>query len=142
MTKLQMVKAMNPVARAWAETAMAFAMTPNDKLPSYFPRPGGGLWWSNHDMAKNCAMETLKFAQSRATHFLYRVRQSQNDEMIQAVADNPSHAGQDLFLTPGGHGSGFWDGDWEHGEELTIIAKEFCEMNSEFRDGLVRVMPG
>lgn len=142
MTKLQMIKAMNPVARAWAETAMALATTPNDELPTYFPRPGDGLWWSDHDIAKNCAMETLKFAQRRATDFLFSLRMTLDDEMIQEVADNPSHAGQDLFLTPAGHGSGFWDGDWSNGDKLTELAREFCEMNSEFRGGLVRVVPG
>jgi len=28
-------------------------------------------------------------------------------------------AGSDFHLTRNGHGAGFWDGDWEHGKQLT-----------------------
>ena len=31
----------------------------------------------------------------------------------------------DFFLTRNGHGAGFWDGDYEKGDELTEIAKSF-----------------
>jgi hypothetical protein len=30
----------------------------------------------------------------------------------------------DLWLTLHGHGAGFWDGDYEKGDELTLICKE------------------
>lgn len=38
---------------------------------------------------------------------------------------NPSQAGQDFWLTRNGHGAGFWDGDWEHGDELTEASKVY-----------------
>jgi hypothetical protein len=31
-------------------------------------------------------------------------------------------AGSDLYLTVAGHGAGFWDGDWPHGDPLTEAA--------------------
>lgn len=33
----------------------------------------------------------------------------------------------DFFLTRNGHGAGFWDGDYERGDELTTITKSFGE---------------
>ena len=38
------------------------------------------------------------------------------------VAENPSEAGHDLWLTANRHGAGFWDGDWTHGDALTEAA--------------------
>lgn len=29
------------------------------------------------------------------------------------IADDPSRAGHDFWLTRNGHGAGFWDGDWD-----------------------------
>jgi len=47
-----------------------------------------------------------------------------------AMVDNDiSGAGHDFWLTRNGHGAGFWDGDWEHGDELTAIAQKFNEIN-------------
>jgi hypothetical protein len=36
-----------------------------------------------------------------------------------------NHAGRDFWYTRQGHGCGLWDGDWELGDELTVIAKKF-----------------
>jgi hypothetical protein len=38
-----------------------------------------------------------------------------------------SRAGHDFWLTRSGSGCGFWDGDWDNGEELTEIANSFGE---------------
>jgi hypothetical protein len=42
-----------------------------------------------------------------------------------------THAGHDFWFTRNGHGTGFWDGDWEElaGEELTKIAKQFSNLD-------------
>jgi hypothetical protein len=39
-------------------------------------------------------------------------------------------AGIDFWLTRNRHGAGFWDGDWNKGEELTAAAKRFgqCDL--------------
>lgn len=37
------------------------------------------------------------------------------------------HIEHDFYLTRNGHGAGFWDGDYEKGEELTKVAKSFGE---------------
>lgn len=36
--------------------------------------------------------------------------------------------GHDFWLTRNGHGAGFWDGDWETGDELTAACKGFPEV--------------
>jgi hypothetical protein len=41
-------------------------------------------------------------------------------------------AGHDFQLTRNGHGAGFWDGDWEHGDALTAIAKTFGTVSVTF----------
>lgn len=45
--------------------------------------------------------------------------------------DRHTDAAHDLFLTRNGHGAGFWDGDWEHGDELTEAAKSLGEQYVE-----------
>lgn len=42
-----------------------------------------------------------------------------------------AEAGHDFWLTRNGHGSGFWDGDWdkEIGEQLTEASRKFGEFN-------------
>lgn len=39
--------------------------------------------------------------------------------------DHDREAGGDFYLTRNGHGAGFWDGDYEHGDELTDAAKVY-----------------
>jgi len=44
------------------------------------------------------------------------------------LTDNdPDHWPHDFWLTRNGHGTGFWDGDYENGDELTEIAEQFYE---------------
>lgn len=43
------------------------------------------------------------------------------------IEGRESEAGNDFWLTRNGHGAGFWDGDWEHGEELTKSAHSYGE---------------
>ena len=33
-----------------------------------------------------------------------------------------------FWLTRNGHGAGFWDGDWERGDEITEVCKRFPEV--------------
>ena len=35
----------------------------------------------------------------------------------------------DFWLTRNGHGAGFWDGNYEYGDELTKLSKKFGEIN-------------
>ena len=37
-----------------------------------------------------------------------------------AIGDNASGAGHDLWLTRCGHGAGFWDGDWPEPDATTL----------------------
>lgn len=34
-------------------------------------------------------------------------------------------AAHDFWLTRNGHGAGFWDGDYQHGDKLTELAKAY-----------------
>jgi len=51
---------------------------------------------------------------------------------VKSPAWKPSRAGHDFWLTRGGHGAGFWDGDWPepHATALTEASKAFgeCEL--------------
>lgn len=42
----------------------------------------------------------------------------------------------DLWLTMHGHGAGFWDGDYQNGDAITEVCKEFSEMEDDLRDDL------
>lgn len=43
----------------------------------------------------------------------------------QTSCSEMEYAGHDFWLTRNGHGAGFWDGDWETGDELTAACKRF-----------------
>jgi hypothetical protein len=45
-----------------------------------------------------------------------------------------SNIEHDLWLTMHGHGAGFWDGDYEHGDALTKLAKTFPKLEDKLRD--------
>ena len=49
------------------------------------------------------------------------------DENYDLISNDILGAGHDFWLTRNGHGAGFWDGDWEHGDELTQKAHAFGE---------------
>jgi len=46
------------------------------------------------------------------------------------LIDDHEQAGTDFHFTRNEHGVGFWDGDWQHGDELTAMSKPYgtCEM--------------
>jgi len=49
------------------------------------------------------------------------------EEILNGNDENsPAH---DFWLTRNGHGAGFWDGDYENGDVLTALAKEFPEVH-------------
>ncbi|MHB8107996.1 MAG: hypothetical protein ACYDH4_11310 [Candidatus Cryosericum sp.] len=47
-------------------------------------------------------------------------------------------AGHDFWLTRNGHGAGFWDGDYERGDELTAASKPFGEEDLYVYRGKIR----
>tara|TARA_Y100000310_G_scaffold211910_1_gene212676 strand:+ start:679 stop:1104 length:426 start_codon:yes stop_codon:yes gene_type:complete len=52
-------------------------------------------------------------------------------QSIELIGDDEyERAGSDFHLTRNGHGAGFWDGDWENGDELTELSEPFgsCEL--------------
>ncbi len=51
----------------------------------------------------------------------------------QELEDEDDTIDHDLWLTIHGHGAGFWDGDYEHGDALTKLAKTFPELEDELR---------
>lgn len=44
------------------------------------------------------------------------------------------HIEHDLWLTMHGHGAGFWDGDYENGDQLSEIAEGMGTLEDELRD--------
>lgn len=65
------------------------------------------------------------------TEFMDKARHLFTDVELE---NNPIE--HDLWLTIHGHGAGFWDGDYEKGDEITEICKEFSEMEDDLRDDL------
>ena len=49
------------------------------------------------------------------------------------VCKDAEQAGTDFHFTRNGHGAGFWDGEWENGDELTKWAESFgsCELTGQ-----------
>lgn len=64
-------------------------------------------------------------------HLLTRANRRRRDDISPEAL-----GGHDFWLTREGHGSGFWDGDWEKnvGETLTAAAKSFGELELEVGD--------
>ena len=46
-----------------------------------------------------------------------------NEELLEGC--DLETVGHDFMLTRNGHGAGFWDGDYEHGDELTKACKPY-----------------
>ena len=106
------------------------------------------LWSSTDDheepldsnySADDLAPETLQQMITDCQKF-----QSQAGELIK---DDLERAGHDFWLTRNGHGSGFWDGDWEiaHGDTtvgnvLTDLSKKFKECNLYVANGKVYII--
>jgi len=67
----------------------------------------------------NLASSTKSAAISDCALFLIEYRHS--------IGDQLAEAGGDFFLTRNGHGAGFFDGDWEDGDHLTLAANRFGE---------------
>lgn len=51
--------------------------------------------------------------------------------------ESPQHLGHDFWLTRNNHGAGFWDGDWELGNELTELALRFGNVDVYLHDGIL-----
>jgi len=62
--------------------------------------------------------------------FFYLLDQ-QPQAVIEEVEARLEEAGTDFCFTRQGQGAGFWDGDWEHGDELTKISKSFSTVDME-----------
>lgn len=49
-----------------------------------------------------------------------------------------SPIGHDLWLTIEGHGAGFWDGDYEQGEELTTLCRKYHSLGEKLNESIKR----
>ena len=60
------------------------------------------------------------------------------------LEDDPNHDNwpHDFWLTRTGHGAGFWDGDYVHGDALTAIAGRFCPVTLCEHDGNLYLCEG
>lgn len=56
---------------------------------------------------------------------------------LEEETDDMDQIAHDFWLTRHGHGAGFWDGDYEKGDEISEICKQFSEVDDELRDLLV-----
>jgi hypothetical protein len=58
------------------------------------------------------------------------------------IAGCASIAGHDFWLTRNGHGSGFWDGDWdkETGERLTKACEQYDPVDLFVANGVIHAI--
>ena len=75
----------------------------------------------NYD-ASDFSEEAVKQAQDDLVSFFCRVGDLINGHDKTTVV-------HDFWLTRNGHGAGFWDGDYENGDELTEISQRFKEIS-------------
>lgn len=62
--------------------------------------------------------------------FFYLLNQ-RPQAVIDEVSERVEKAGIHFCFTRQGQGAGFWDGDWEHGDELTKLSKSFGTYDME-----------
>jgi hypothetical protein len=68
-------------------------------------------------------LEFLEGSQKDLDSFMEKARQLFTEDEL-----NESPIEHDFWLTRNGHGAGFWDGDYENGDALTDICKDFGEV--------------
>lgn len=78
---------------------------------------------SNYYM-RDLTDEFLKQSQLECDEFLDNARHLFTDNELEN-----STIEHDFWLTRNHHGAGFWDGDYERGDEITKIAQEFTEVD-------------
>lgn len=107
---------------------LAFTATKGMDGEPLFNNPGGDIAYIvdlkqfQIDMLENGCEEKLPEMREDCLDFF-----NQAHHLMERKFKN---AGSDFHLTRNGHGSGFWDGDWEHGDELTDLSKPYgtCEL--------------
>lgn len=65
-----------------------------------------------------------KFDDEQKVEILHDCLTFLNDSQ-EFIGEKYHDAGSDFHLTRNGHGAGFWDGDWEHGDKLTDLSKPY-----------------
>ncbi len=83
--------------------------------------------FDHDDRVKGVHPDTLKAVELGCKVFIESVKAKFGDDLPTHNGTGHAHpdsgqGGHDLFLTARGHGAGFWDGDWTHGDELTELA--------------------
>lgn len=116
--------------KSYVETMLWSSINPDDETPLD----------RNHDI-DSLTPEFLVSSLMELRQFL-----SENSSLIDGnwVGSSPDGsseldmAAHDFWLTRNHHGTGFWDGNWETGEELTTASQKFGEVNLFVNDeGLV-----
>jgi hypothetical protein len=142
-------------ANAYARVCIEEAdMHPEIEIPAEGSKSFGdyveaALWSSNmtvddedgdettiEELSRLFSIEDLEEGTRRNLYSMWERFQKENEtllaEAMEATGNDLGQAAHDLWLTSGGHGCGFWDGDWDteardYGKELTAIAKRnFC----------------
>jgi hypothetical protein len=102
------------------------------------------LWSSNHPdtgapLDRDYCIEDFEpssrdLAQEICDQFLHDAVKAGCGEATHrsGVGIDSGHAGHDLWLTLVGHGAGFWDGDWDMGDELTEVVASLKGHDSMF----------
>ena len=70
----------------------------------------------------------------QAKYDIYAFMKKALDLFTYEELKDPDQIGHDLHLTRHGHGSGFWDGDYKNGEDLTKICEKMGSVNVLLRE--------
>jgi hypothetical protein len=104
---------MSPMVKAYLETALWSSIDPDRSEETFL---------DNEHSISGFDPEFVKRADKDCVEFLEKAGPLVDDHSF-------SQIGHDFWLTRNHHGAGFWDGDYEHGEELTKIAHEFSQID-------------
>lgn len=81
----------------------------------------------DHYFASDLSPESIERIKRDCARFLELAGELADESNYIGTANPDNIAAHDFWLTRNHHGAGFWDGDWETGDELTAISEQFGE---------------
>lgn len=117
------------------ETALWSTMDYFDESPDDGPYGPDTFHLEDAFSVSDIPLEFQVKCQNYLNDFIDRARPLFTEEEL-----NESPIGHDFWLTLHGHGAGFWDGDYESGDEITEIVRKMRNERGELEDELRDVL--
>lgn len=90
------------------------------------------LWSSTCDSGEYAGTDTFQHENYEIDDISESFRNQSEGDLIDflesagdLLSESDVDAGHDFWLTRNGHGAGFWDGDYTHGDKLTELCKPY-----------------